>query len=78
MNFHIHTIDFCRRLQLQQTLEAAQRQEVQYKTQMDLMNSVRQIQDSLQVAQQQEHQFKQMEVLRLLFSDCKKKIFSPK
>jgi len=43
-------------------LEAAQQQEAQYKSQMEIMSNVRQIQDSLHVAQQQEHHFKQLEV----------------
>lgn len=56
---NMHTNDS---LQLQQTLEAAQQAEAQYKSQMEIMNNVRQIQDSLHYAQQQEQHFKHMEV----------------
>ena len=52
-------------IKLQQTLEAAQQQEAQYKSQMETMNSVRHLQDRLHDAQQTEYQFKQMEVTGL-------------
>lgn len=55
--------------QLKQTLEAAQQQEAQYKSQIEIINHMKtqQIQEALQVAQQQEMQFKlQMEVIAFL------------
>lgn len=52
-------------LQLKQTLEAAQQQEAQYKSQLEIISHMKtqQLQEALQVAQQQEMQYKlQMEV----------------